>query len=179
MTKPIEMREADFKREVDKQPFPEIVRQEFFDYWTEPNKSGTKMKFEMEKTWHTGRRIARWAGNQFEPIKKKGGVVTPIKPEPRKMAENEFERLDDFLAEYAARPADMKFDRFGQWYDFMKENKLLTQFTRGQVESLKEAYNNDNQKCRCACVQITLDGYWKVGWTIKMVMETRKRLSGA
>jgi hypothetical protein len=36
---------------------------EFYLYWTEPNKSGTKMRFEMEKTWDIGRRLARWANN--------------------------------------------------------------------------------------------------------------------
>ena len=33
----------------------------FFDYWTEPNKSRTKMRFELEKTWELGRRLATWA----------------------------------------------------------------------------------------------------------------------
>lgn len=38
----------------------DMVR-EFFDYWTEPNKSGTKMRFELEKTWSTNRRLNTWA----------------------------------------------------------------------------------------------------------------------
>lgn len=38
----------------------------FFDYWSEPNTSKTKMRFEMEKTWDLGKRIARWANNNFE-----------------------------------------------------------------------------------------------------------------
>ena len=32
----------------------------FWKYWTEPNKSKTRMRFEMEKTWDMGRRLARW-----------------------------------------------------------------------------------------------------------------------
>lgn len=42
---------------------------EFYNYWTEPNKSGTKMNFEMQQTWDTARRLARWASreNDFKP----------------------------------------------------------------------------------------------------------------
>jgi hypothetical protein len=43
--------------------FPNNMLIEFSDYWTEPNKSGTKMRFEGEKTWDLGRRLARWAAN--------------------------------------------------------------------------------------------------------------------
>lgn len=38
----------------------EMVR-EFFDYWTETNRSESKMRFEMEKTWDTTRRLSTWA----------------------------------------------------------------------------------------------------------------------
>lgn len=33
----------------------------FFDYWTEPNPSGSKMRYELEKTWDTPHRLATWA----------------------------------------------------------------------------------------------------------------------
>jgi hypothetical protein len=33
---------------------------EFFAYWTEPNKPGTKMNFELERTWDLSRRLATW-----------------------------------------------------------------------------------------------------------------------
>lgn len=45
----------------------------FFDYWTEPNKSQTKMRFEMEKTWELSRRLARWANNQKFPTSVNSG----------------------------------------------------------------------------------------------------------
>lgn len=38
----------------------------FFEYWTEQNKSGTKMKYEIEKTWDLARRLGTW--NNREPI---------------------------------------------------------------------------------------------------------------
>ena len=37
----------------------------FTEYWTEPNKSNTKMRFEMEKTWDLSRRIKRWVSSNF------------------------------------------------------------------------------------------------------------------
>ena len=39
--------------------------EEFFNYWTEPNKSNTKMKFEIQPTWDTKRRLQRWVGNDY------------------------------------------------------------------------------------------------------------------
>ena len=40
--------------------------EEFILYWTEPNKSNTKIKWEMEVTWHMGRRLARWANSNYQ-----------------------------------------------------------------------------------------------------------------
>lgn len=44
-----------------------MIRQ-FFDYWSEPNKSGSRMRFEQEKTWDLNRRLCRWSNNnkQYE-----------------------------------------------------------------------------------------------------------------
>lgn len=36
---------------------------EFFDYWSEPNKSRSKMRYEQERTWDLSRRLARWANH--------------------------------------------------------------------------------------------------------------------
>jgi hypothetical protein len=32
----------------------------FYDYWTEPNPAGTKMRFELQKTWSLERRLKSW-----------------------------------------------------------------------------------------------------------------------
>jgi hypothetical protein len=37
---------------------------EFYKYWTEPNKSNTKFKQELEKTWDLERRLDTWAKNE-------------------------------------------------------------------------------------------------------------------
>ena len=46
-------------------PYVEIYGKEmiraFYDYWTEPNRSKTKMKFELERTWDTKRRLNTWS----------------------------------------------------------------------------------------------------------------------
>ena len=44
---------------------PQTIRA-FFNYWTEKNKSGTKMRFELEKTWETSKRLVTWANNEKE-----------------------------------------------------------------------------------------------------------------
>lgn len=36
---------------------------DFYKYWTEPNKSGTKFRQELEKTWSLERRLEMWSRN--------------------------------------------------------------------------------------------------------------------
>jgi len=61
----IEKRKLKFSSTIE--PFIEIYGKEllyeFFKYWTEPNKSGTKFRQEMEKTWSLDRRLETWAKN--------------------------------------------------------------------------------------------------------------------
>jgi hypothetical protein len=54
----------DFTKEHSK----EMIRQ-FYDYWREPNKSGSKMRWETETTWNLNLRIYRWANNNFNSSK--------------------------------------------------------------------------------------------------------------
>jgi len=50
--------------------YPQWMIDEFLDYFTEPNKSKTKMAFELNKTWETGRRLATWhrRSNKFRAL---------------------------------------------------------------------------------------------------------------
>jgi len=48
----------------------ELIRA-FYDYWVEPNKSNTKFRQELEKTWDAERRIKTWAANEKNSIKPK------------------------------------------------------------------------------------------------------------
>lgn len=50
-------------------PFLDLYGKEtcrdFYNYWTEPNKSNTKLNFELQKTWDVKRRLERWVKNDF------------------------------------------------------------------------------------------------------------------
>ena len=48
-----------------KNKYPKKMLIEFYYYWTEPNKSNSKLRYEMEKTWDLERRLSRWANNNY------------------------------------------------------------------------------------------------------------------
>ena len=50
----------------------EMIR-DFYDYWSETNKSKTKMRWETEKTWVVNLRLRRWADNN-KPQKRRYGT---------------------------------------------------------------------------------------------------------
>lgn len=76
----LQKRKESFKNELA--PFVEIYGREmlnaFFSYWTEPNKSKTKMGFELQRTWDTSRRLATWASRDdgYKPAKVTGKLLT-------------------------------------------------------------------------------------------------------
>lgn len=47
------------------QQYGQKMVREFFDYWTEANEDGRKMRFEKEKTFDISRRLARWHKNNL------------------------------------------------------------------------------------------------------------------
>jgi len=73
----ISNRRNDFVFEVLTFDYEESILNGFIDYWTEPNKSNTKMKYELNKTWKTALRLKTWAANQKKwdkPKSKSGGM---------------------------------------------------------------------------------------------------------
>tara|TARA_R100000654_G_scaffold51220_1_gene77395 strand:- start:368 stop:982 length:615 start_codon:yes stop_codon:yes gene_type:complete len=72
----IDIRLQKFKKEIDFLEFADNKdKKEFFDYWTEKNKSKTKMRFELEKTWDTNLRLKRWVkSNWNKKINKKSKI---------------------------------------------------------------------------------------------------------
>lgn len=44
--------------------YDKIMIRAFFDYWSELNKSETKMRFETNKTWEVAKRLATWANKE-------------------------------------------------------------------------------------------------------------------
>ena len=53
----------------------ELIR-DFYNYWTEPNKSNTKFRQETEKTWSLERRLETWAKNDINFNKNKNGTTS-------------------------------------------------------------------------------------------------------
>ena len=51
---------------------------EFYKYWTEPNKSNTKFRMELEKTWDLTRRLEGWAKNDKSFTKQKATEIPKI-----------------------------------------------------------------------------------------------------
>jgi hypothetical protein len=50
--------------------------QAFFDYWTEPNRSGKRMRFELQPTWKLAGRLATWQQRDF--AKRQGGAPAKV-----------------------------------------------------------------------------------------------------
>jgi len=63
-------KEAKFKNEVLQFNYPKEMLNEFINYWTEPNKSKTKLRYELQTTWDTSRRLGTWAKNTKQFTKK-------------------------------------------------------------------------------------------------------------
>lgn len=55
--------------------FGQQMLQDFYEYWSEPNPSHTKMRFELQKTWDVNRRLARWARNNFNRYDRQQPVI--------------------------------------------------------------------------------------------------------
>lgn len=60
--------------EVAAYDYPEQMKAAFVSYWTEPNSSRTRVKYQMERTWDTKRRLATWASRE------KGASKVATKP---------------------------------------------------------------------------------------------------
>ena len=81
INKDISIRKLKFINDVSLFDYDKKILEGFTDYWTEPNKSKTKMKFELNQTWSTNLRLKYWAKNQ-----KKWGA--PTKPNKNKLTKN-------------------------------------------------------------------------------------------
>ena len=66
-------RNAKFKKEVfkfsstesNKSLYNQTLLADFYNYWSEPNKSNTKMKWELQQTFDIKRRLVTWLKNDF------------------------------------------------------------------------------------------------------------------
>ena len=71
----------------------------FADYWTEPNRSNTKMRFELEKTWELGRRLSTWASRERVTPRQQTGQPQRIAP---------VDALRDFAAKLSSKTNEVK-----------------------------------------------------------------------
>jgi len=64
-------REIEFKSEVFEfiEKYNETMLNKFCNYWTEKNKSKTKMRYELEKTFEVSKRLATWASRDKDIAK--------------------------------------------------------------------------------------------------------------
>lgn len=65
----------------------ETIR-EFYEYWVEPNKSNTKFRMELEKTWDTARRLKTWNKNNFNTKQNGKSKITDL---------DEFKQITDAI----------------------------------------------------------------------------------
>lgn len=73
-------REANFKNEIllYQNSYSLKILEAFFLYWSEPDKSRKKMRFEKEKTWDTSRRLSRWAKNDFSKSENENSLKSSV-----------------------------------------------------------------------------------------------------
>lgn len=160
-------REKAFKEAVYSQPFNKDILDEFFDYWSEPDKKANKMKWEYEKTWDVSRRLKRWERVRWSnPSFTKREIARTAKPLD-KPPENDLERLEVFYTAYCLRPVNVRFELFGQWFDFMKAENLLKELSTEEKGILKQVYGNNGEKLRCAWVQKTLDNFMIINYQFR------------
>jgi hypothetical protein len=101
------IRRIKFINELNKEfhtKYTKELRRAFFEYWTEPNRSKTKMRFELEKTWDTGRRLSRWANNSFNKEEDIRSYDSDVELKKSQQLKKQMEEV----AKDAAEPDDIK-----------------------------------------------------------------------
>ena len=78
INKDISIRYKEFEEAVYSSNYTTEMCNDFVQYWTEKNKSGSKMLFEMQKTFDISRRLSRWSKNDKAWNKSKSKIDTQI-----------------------------------------------------------------------------------------------------
>lgn len=94
IVKTIEERAYDFMQRVAefKSEYSKEMLRAFYDYWTEKNEGGRKMRFEMQKVFDIKRRLVTWSNNE----KKKFNGKSTIKTGNHLTAEGTLHRLNSY-----------------------------------------------------------------------------------
>ena len=59
---------------------------QFYKYWTQPNKSNTKFKQELEKTWELSYRLETWSSKDYNT------KPTPVSTKPKFLTVEDLEK---------------------------------------------------------------------------------------
>lgn len=139
-----EEKENDFKMAVFAFSEYKSIWQEFFDYWSEPNKSRSKMKWELEKTWDLNRRLKRWANNNFGFDKKEEPKPRPVVfnqfltrslPVPTQKEISEPDMWEWIKEEKNNKNLDLMFIPF-MFYAFLESKKLITLTKENKLDAI-------------------------------------------
>lgn len=97
----LQKRKVKFISEVQSTNFTENIKTDFCDYWTEKNKSGKKMRFEMQETFELEKRLARWKKNNFTATQNNGN--TPSNSE-HKVGRLPIDKVEKFINNRTGEP---------------------------------------------------------------------------
>lgn len=157
----LQERERDFKLKIQREiSFPQPIRDEFFEYWTEPNKSGSKMRWELEKTWDLKRRLQRWARTSKVEIK-------PVNE--MNEGDKEVNYLNERLSDYARHPTSFSSEALQGLYDYLKDKKLM-KLNKVQIDIAREA---GPEKGKGLAVKMFFENMINRGITFKELMHAR------
>jgi len=172
---PLESEVAAYMRE--KMGWPESFCNYYAErFWSHYQASGWKLK--------GGNSIKDWKAcfrSQWQDLKYPADIerMKQAKSNPVKVDRDPKDyvaALDGFLKTYLSRPSEIVFAEFGKFYEVMKEHKLLKPFNKEEVEGIKTVYHNDIDKCRCACVQKTMDWLANSGLTFARMLSLQNRV---
>lgn len=84
-----------FKSEVFSYDYPKSMLQSFYDYWSEPNKSKTKERWELQPTFEISRRLKTWAKREKSYNKKQTMSKIDMHLQSQKQAEELLKKYND------------------------------------------------------------------------------------
>jgi hypothetical protein len=122
----IEDREFEFKKEIAAfENYPIEMLTAFFNYWSEPNKSKTKMRFELQKTFDIKRRLDTWASRDNDVTSKPPSYAPKYKTYDE-MCQLALNNKDIWTQMVAVKLPDMPKTVWAHPNDIVKHN--LTQY---------------------------------------------------
>lgn len=82
--------------------FDSFMIDKFINYWSEPNRSKTKMRWELQTTWELHRRLLNWASKDFN---RGGGTISM--PKPDEGEKKRVKTVDEIMREHYGKDAEI------------------------------------------------------------------------